>query len=366
MKEIRCNAKDLKRSLAFAMQVVARGNFIPVLGTVRIKASKGQVTITGTDLDIEASAVVDYAEMRGNLDITMNPKTLMALLRGAEGEIKISADGDMVTVSVDDVSAKFRSLIPAEDFPIMAGAAGDEMTIGAADLWKTLKSVTPCISTEETRYYLNGVFMHGKDGKLVAAATDGHRMAVYRTGLDWKFPNHIVPKKTINLLTGTIKRGDNGEIRMKSSPDPKNSDATLAPKHPACRIEFHGDGWKIISRTIDGTYPDYERVMPKGDAVITATLTAAALRRFPRTEMSRAVKIDPGTGRMSMMHPGEFEIDMPVTATGDKPLGFNVGYLQAFADIHGTIRIESPEASGPAMIITEDPNLTAVLMPMRT
>lgn len=363
-----CHAADLKRALAFAIQVVERRSTIPVLGMVRITTiDGGAVQVRGTDLDVECIATSETISATGTIDTTIAPSILMGLLRWAEGDVTISRDiNSIITIRVDDVVATVRELCPAEDYPVILAPSGDAAQISEARLHKALTATIACISTEETRYYLNGVFLHNKGKGLIATSTDGHRMAVYDLGEPWPFEDQIVPKKTIVLLHRAMKAGSNGTIEVRSVRDPKNSDATLAPKNPANRVEFKGDGWTIVSKTIDGTFPDYTRVIPRADATITATITAAALRRFPKmSERSRAVKIDPVKGVMTYRSPDEIEVSMPVQAKGEQSIGFNLGYLIAFAERAGTIRLETSGQGDPARVLTDDPALLQVLMPMR-
>lgn len=362
-----CHAADLKRALAFATQAVERRNTIPVLGMVRITASAKGVEVRGTDLDIECIATAEPIQATGKIDMTIDPRVLTGLVRWAEGDVIISRKDDLITIQADDVIATVRELCPAEDYPVILAPSGDAVAISEARLHKALVATIACISTEETRYYLNGVFLHTKGKGLIATSTDGHRVAVYDTGEPWPFEDQIVPRKTVAILHRAMKAGSNGTIAVRSVRDPKNSDATLAPKNPANRVEFKGDGWTIVSKTIDGTFPDYTRVIPRFETPsISATITAAALRRFPPTgERSRAIKIDPTTGRMTHKNYDGIEVSMPVQAKGEQSIGFNLGYLVAFAERAGTIRLETSGQGDPARVLTDDPALLQVLMPMR-
>lgn len=362
---ITCHAAELKRALAFAMQPVERRNFIPVLAMVKITGNADQVEVRGTDLDVECAATADVISATGEISMTIRPKFLADLLRWAEGEVTISRKKDLITISVDDIEATVRELCPVEDWPLMVRGSGASVEIGAAKLHKALGAVIGCISTEETRYYLNGVFLHNNDG-LRAVATDGHRMAFYDAGETWPFEGMIVPRKTVAIIHRAIKAGSNGTVQIEATPDPKNSDATLAPKHPANRVTVKGDGWEVVSKTIDGTFPDYARVIPERSQNATATLTIDALRRFPSTgDGPRGVKVDTSAGRATWETYEGASVSMPIQATGNVSVGFDMKYLLGFARQFGTIRIETKDARSPAHILTDDPALVAVLMPMR-
>ncbi|NBE05962.1 DNA polymerase III subunit beta [Paragemmobacter ruber] len=362
------NARELRNAVAMAAQVVERRNTIPILGTLRITATPEGAQVRATDLDMEIFLQIEPLAASGTLDFTIEPRLMASLLRYADDQVTITTHKDLVTITVDDVEARIRDLCnPATDWPGMIGPLSDEAMISEAALHKALAACIPCISAEETRYYLNGIWLHQIDGHACAVATDGHRLARYQTQEPWPFPGQIVPRKTVKLLQRLLRPGGNGQITAMVAPDQTNStEPTLAPKQPSNRVEFTGDGWRLISRTIDGCFPDYLRVIPKSEPNITATLTHHALCRFGEPhERCRAISIDPVKGRMTYSRPYGPTISMPVQAKGDQTIGFNLDYLRGFTARAGTIRLESKSSGDPALILTDDPNLTQVLMPMR-
>lgn len=362
------NARELRNAVAMAAQIVERRTTIPILGTLRITATPDAATVRATDLDMEIFLQIDPVVSSGTVDFTIAPRLMASLLRWADGDVTISTSKDLVTILVDDVEAQIRDLCnAATDWPAMIGPTSEEATLTEAALHKALSPCIPCISSEETRYYLNGIWLHPIDGHACAVATDGHRLARYQTKEPWPFAGQIIPRKAVTLLQRLTKPGGNGQISALAAPDQSNStEPTLAPKQPANRVEFRGEGWRLISKTIDGSFPNYLRVIPQGDPTIIATLTHNALLRFGETnERSRAICIDPVKGRMSYTQPDGITISMPVQADGDQAVGFNLAYLRAFTARAGTIRLESKSSGDPALILTDDPNLTQVLMPMR-
>lgn len=362
------HAADLRKAVAIAAQVVERRNVVPILGTIRITATKDAAMVRATDLDMEIFAYLDPIEAAGTVDFTIAPRLMASLLRWADGEVTISTNKDMVTIQIDDVEATVRDLCnPASDWPDMIGPVSDQAVLSEAMFHKALSACIPCISTEETRYYLNGIYLHQVEGLACMVATDGHRLAKYQTNEAWPFAGQIIHTRTVKLLRGLMKPGGNGEIIAMAAPDQSNSaEPTLAPKSPANRVEFRGTGWRLISKTIDGSYPDYTRVIPKAEAKITAVLTHNALRRMGETsERSRAILIDPVKGRMSYSQPDGPTISMPVQANGEQSIGFNLRYLRDFTARAGTIRLETSGSGDPARVLTDDPALLQVLMPMR-
>lgn len=361
-----CHAAALKRALAFASQAVERRNTIPILGMVLVECDGEAITVTGTDLDIECRAGTIALEGSDALSFTISPKLLGGLLRWAEGVVTISRAGDMLTITADDVTAEVRELCPVPDWPeFKAGEpVGLPIAIAEAKLHKAMAATIACISTEETRYYLNGIYLHDQGKGLRMVATDGHRMAIYDTGEGWGLPDAILPRKTAGLLFRCLKAGGNQPVTVCATLGTQAANV-VKPQATVARFEFRGDGWRIRSKIIDGTFPDYTRVVPSAPANIRATITAAALRRFPPTnERSCAIKIDPAAGRMSYRSHDGITVSMPVQGDGP-PAGFNLGYLRAFAEKAGTIRIEGASAGDPFRVLTDDPALLQVLMPMR-
>lgn len=362
------HASDLRKAVAIAAQVVERRNTIPILGMIRITANSDAAVVRATDLDVEVFAYLEAIDAAGQVDFTISPRLLSSLLRWADGDVEISVQKDLVTLKIDDVEATIRDLCNAEtDWPAVLGPISDQISLSEATLHKALTAVIPCISKEETRYYLNGIWLHGVDGKACIVSTDGHRLARYQTTDPWPFAGQIIPASTVRLLHRLVKPGGNGQINLMVAPDLTNApDSSLAPKQPGNRVEMQGDGWKIITKTIDGNYPDYTRVIPKAEANITATITHHALRKFGHTsERRRAIKIDPVAGRMSYSMPDGPTISMPVQATGHQAICFNLDYLRQFSLRAGTIRLETAGSGDPARVLTDDPALLQILMPMR-
>ena len=354
------HATALKRALAFASQVIERRNTIPVLGMVLIECDGQAVTFTGTDLDTECRAGAATIEDGDVFSCLLPPRLLAGLLQWADGTVTISREGDLITITAGDVVATVRELCPVSDWPPFANVDWSHLPVSITEtkLRKALSSVSICISTEETRYYLNGVFLHDKGKGLILVATNGHWMGVYETGEGWGLPDAILPRKPAAILLRALPKLSNGSVQVKAV-----GGASGAP-----RFEFVGDGWRIRTKTIDGTFPDYKRVIPTGETKFRATISAAALRRFPRPagHLLHAIKVDPQAGCMSIAEafPDRVTITMPVQGEGG-PIGFNANYLRDFAELGGVIRLESAGASDACRVLTDDPALLQVLMPMR-
>ena len=362
------HAAHLRTAVNMASQVTEKRNTIPILGMIRITVTEDGAVVRATDLDMEIFVQCDVISLSDTVDFTIDPRLMRDLLSWAEGEVVITKKGDLITFQIDDVEAQVREICDARtDWPAMISWQSQPIAMGETALHRALSACIGCISTEETRYYLNGIYLHAVDGMACMVATDGHRLAKYQTTDAWPFAGHIMPRKCVSLLSRMLRKGGNGTVTVMAAPDLSNStEPSLAPKQPVNRMEFQGEGWKLITKTIDGTFPDYTRVIPKAEAISTVTLSHHALRRFGQpSERCRAVAIDAGAGRIVYSRIDGPTISMPVQATGDVKAGYNLDYLRSFTRNAGTIRLEITGAGDPARVLSDDPALLQVLMPMR-
>jgi DNA polymerase-3 subunit beta len=361
----------LLRSLAHVQNVVERRTTIPILSNVKLAADDDRLGLTATDMDISLVAH-EPAQVARKGTTTVAAHTLFDIVRklpdGSEVGIEQSGGSE---VTVRAMRSVFNlPTLPADEFP----AIGEELlgvsfTMGAADLAKLIDKTRFAISTEETRYYLNGIHVHATKGGAVAmlrgVATDGHRLARVEVALPSgaeEIPAIIVPRKTvaeIRRLIDTI----GGEVEIGVSPT---------------RIQFAFDRAVLVSRLIDGTFPDYERVIPAGNeklAVFACKEFAAAVDRVATisTEKARAVKLsfDDGTVTISAVsaETGRAVEELDVDYAGESlEIGFNARYiLDMLQEIDGeTVRFELASAAAPTVVRDPgDASTLYVLMPMR-
>jgi DNA polymerase-3 subunit beta len=362
----------LLKSLGHVQSVVERRNTIPILSNVRIDAVKGKLSLHATDMDIEIAETTS-AEVAKPGATTAPAHTFYEIVRklpeGAQVEISSSADGGQITLSSG--RSRFNlACLPVEDFPAMAGGElGHSFTFGAADLRALIDRTKFAISTEETRYYLNGIYLHAakSDGVAVlrAVATDGHRLARVEAPLPEGaagMPGVIVPRKTVAELRRLIEEAD-GDISISLS------DA---------KIRFALDNLVLTSKLIDGTFPDYERVIPAGnDKVMEADRKAMfdAVDRVSAisSEKSRSIKMacEKGTVTLSASSPEAGSAVEEIEASygaGQLEIGFNSRYLlDILQQIEGdAARFSMSDAASPTIIRdVADASAVYVLMPMR-
>jgi DNA polymerase-3 subunit beta len=363
----------LLRSLGHVQNVVERRTTIPILGNVKLAASDG-LELLATDLDLTLLAR-EPAEVARAGATTVPAHTLFDIVRklpeGAAVALEQAPGSSELRLSAGRSRFALPTL-PPDEFP---ATAGDELEIrfeiGPAELAELIDKTRFAISTEETRYYLNGIHFHvagaGATRTLRGVATDGHRLARIEVPLPpgaERMPPVIVPRKTVGELRKLLE-GVEEPVRLAVS---------------AGRIELACGRTRLLSRLIDGTFPDYERVIPTGNERIAVLATRAFAEAVDRVatismEKARPIKLAFEAGRVtvsaSAVSPaqgrGEEELDCDWRG---EPLeiGFNARYvLDIVAQIEGPeLRIEMANAAAPTLLRDPaDPAALFVLMPMR-
>ncbi len=361
----------LLKGLSHVQSVVERRNTIPILSNVLLEASEGSLKLMATDLDLQINeSVAAGVDQPGAT--TVSAHTLFDIARKLPEGAQVSlsaADGRMTIVAG---RARFSlGTLPRDDFPVIAeGELPTQFEMPAEALKQIIDKTRFAISTEETRYYLNGIFLHVADGDgsqpvLKAAATDGHRLArvtLPRPEGAENMPDVIVPRKCVAELRKLLDEID-GSVGVSLS---------------GTKIRFDLGKAILTSKLIDGTFPDYSRVIPTANDKILKLDPSAFMEGVDRvstiaTEKTRAVKMGLGRDKITL------SVTSPEngTASEDVPgeyvaapfeIGFNSRYLM---DILGQIdgdlvEVHLADAAAPTLIRENDkaPALY-VLMPMR-
>lgn len=363
---------ELLRALGHVTSVVERRTTIPILSNVLLKAANGKLEFKATDLEREVMEQAT-ADVSAPGAITVPAHVLHDIIRklpdGSQVEIKRDSESERVTI-MSGQSVFALQALPPEDFPdLAAGDLGTSFKIKAGELRRLLDKTRFAISTEETRYYLNGIYLHiasvGKAKTLRAVATDGHRLAQAEfempDGAD-AMPGVIVPRKTVHELHRLLE----------------DSSGQVAVSVNESKVRFVIGSVTLVSKLIDGTFPDYQRVIPKNndkELTLDKTSFTAAVDRVSTiaSERGRAVKLNiaPGKLILSVNNPegGSATEEMAVDYDADAlEIGFNARYLM---DIAG--QLEGEEAHffladpGSPTMIRDDDDAAAlyVLMPMR-
>jgi DNA polymerase-3 subunit beta len=362
----------LLKALQHVTSVVERRNTIPILANVSLRAEDDSLLLKATDLDIEVteSAKVEINAPGGT---TVAAHTLYDIVRklpdGAQVEITDQPDKGRLALKAG--ASRFQlACLPPDDFPDL-GATGmlHSFELHSEDLKRLIEKTRFAISTDETRYYLNGIFLQAAetpDGwRLRAVATDGHRLARMDIALPEGAegtPGIILPRKTVHELVKLLA----------------DYNDTVAISLSANKIRFSAGSVILTSKLIDGTFPDYQRVIPVGNERAMSVETTSFMAAVDRVstlscDKGRSVKLAMSESvlELSVHNPesGSATEELPADFSGTAlEIGFNARYLLDIAtQLEGeklTFKFSDPSA--PTIVLDEnDPTALYVLMPMR-
>ncbi len=362
---------DLLKALNHVQSVVERRNTIPILSNVLMSAANGKISFTATDLDIEIIEAI-AAEISQDGTVTAPAHTFYEIVRklpeGAEVELIKTADDPRLMVNAGRSRFSLPAL-PEDEFPVLSADGLDHtFSVHSSDLVKLIDKTRFAVSTEETRYYLNGIHLHAVEEDtptLRSVATDGHRLALAEINLPdgaAGMSGIIIPRKTVQEVRRLLD-GIDGDVTVSVS---------------EAKIRFAIGAATLTSKLIDGSFPEYERVIPRTNEhtlKIERDVFAAAVDRVATisAEKSRSVKmtLEADTLTLTVNNPEaglaveELSVDYDAEPL---EIGFNARYL---LDILG--QIESDEAvfrfaDSAAPSLVEDEGETGalyVLMPLR-
>lgn len=362
----------LLKGLSHVQSVVERRNTIPILSNVLIEATaEGTLKLMATDLDLQINESIAAAVDQPGAT-TVSAHTLFDIARKLPEGSQVQLAASEGRISIIAGRARFSlGTLPRDDFPVIAeGELPTQFELPAETLKQIIDKTRFAISTEETRYYLNGIFLHVADGDsanpvLKAAATDGHRLArvtLPRPEGAESMPDVIVPRKCIAELRKLLDEVD-GSVGVSLSPT---------------KIRFDLGQAILTSKLIDGTFPDYSRVIPTGNDKILKIDPKSFMEGVDRvstiaTEKTRAVKMaldrdkitlsvtSPENGTAAEEVPGDY-VALPFE------IGFNSRYLMdILAQIDGDmVEVHLADAAAPTLIRENDKSPALyVLMPMR-
>jgi DNA polymerase-3 subunit beta len=365
----------LLRCLSHVQSVVERRNTIPILSNVLIDADAGgSVRVMATDLDLQVVETMSASSVDQPGAITVSAHLLFDIARKLpEGsQVSLTTNDNRLEVKAGRSNFKLPTL-PRDDFPVIVeGDLPTSFEIPARVLAELIDRTRFAISTEETRYYLNGIFLHVTDEDeplLKAAATDGHRLARFtlpRPEGAAGMPDVIVPRKAV------------GELR-KLLEESLDSNVLVDLSASKIRFTLGGEGGMVLtSKLIDGTFPDYSRVIPTANdklLKVDPKLFRSGVDRVATiaTEKTRAVKIGLDGDRVTL------SVTSPDNGTATEELaaeyraegmeiGFNANYLKDILDQvdADTVELHLADAGAPTLIReNESSRALYVLMPMR-
>ena len=272
MMQATMSVKAIRDAMSKIGRAVARRTTIPILGTFRLMVAEGNLTITGTDLDIMASISIPVAEARkGSICVSARILILLRSLPNFDTIRIREVDGRRLVLDLPDGRVSLIAMDP-DDFPEVTPKGGIIATfdMASSDFVTALERVRPFISDEDTRYYLNGIFFKsGSPGELALTATDGHVLGRLTIPLVGSIPElgFILPTGAIAFLLKTLPLG----VGVK-----------MACTAGYITITTEDGSFSLISKLIDGTFPDYNRVVPKEEKGVFEIAPAQWLAKLSR------------------------------------------------------------------------------------
>lgn len=355
----------LLKPLAQVINVVERRHTLPILGNLLVSVSHDQISMTGTDLEVE---MVARASIEGGEpgETTIPARKFFDIIRALPDGSKVTVEQTGEKISIKAGKSRFSlASLPANDFPsIEEMDAAEHVQVPEASLKELIDRTAFAMAQQDVRYYLNGLLFDLREGSLRCVATDGHRLALCEASLAHGGQKRqiIVPRKGVHELQRLLEGGE------------RAIDLEIGRSH----IRVKRDDVTFTSKLIDGKFPEYEAVIPIGaDQQVTVdreTLRAALQRvAILSNEKYRGVRVDisPNLLRIQSNNPDQEEAqeDIEVDTTVESlSIGFNVNYLQ---DALGALRDEqvvlSMRDANSSALVQEASNGRSrhVVMPLR-
>lgn len=356
-------------ALSHVQSVVEKRNILPILSNVLIEAYSDKIKITATDMDIIVSETI-AASVREEGAITVDAHMLYDIVRKLEDglDVQISFSGEKGKINILSKNCSFSlSVLAAKDFPKLDDERYNQtFSVGAKELQKLIDECKFAISAEETRYNLNGVYMHCNNGFLRMVSTDGHRLCCSDgfQALDGKeFEGVIIPKKSI--------------IEVKKIID--SLDGSIDVSVSANKIKFNNNNFVFVSKLIGAKFPDYQNLMPEDNQVVVEVFSKDFSKAVDRVstitnEKFKGVKFEINGDKFSISSKnddGSFAIEvLDVKSNCDQKfdIGFNARYL---SDVMSVIKgdkmvFKFKDNFSPAVISDiSNTKFQYIIMPMR-
>ncbi len=353
------------KPLAQVVNVVERRQTLPVLANFLVQVQGGQLSLTGTDLEVEMVSRIAVEDAQDG-ETTIPARKLFEIIRALPdgSRITVSQTGDKITVQAGRSRFTLATL-PANDFPSVDEVeATERVAVPEAALKELIERTACAMAQQDVRYYLNGLLFDLRDKTLRCVATDGHRLALCETTLETSTGKRqiIVPRKGVTELQRLLDSGDR-EVELE-----------VGRSH----IRVKRDDVTFTSKLIDGRFPDYEAVIPIGadrEVKVDREMLRASLQRAAilSNEKYRGVRVEvtPGQLKLSAHNPEQEEAQEEIeadTEVSDLAIGFNVNYLldalSALRDEHVVIQLRDSNSSALVREASSEKS-RHVVMPLR-
>ncbi len=362
--EVQIDRDSFLKGLQMVQSIVEPRQTLPILANILLNTNKDQVELTATDLQVGARVSVP-ARVIGGGSVTLSARKLLEIVKelpAAELVMRLQENA-WVGLRCGGVTYKLVGL-PAEDFPQVEPAVHSEwISLDGTLLREMLAQTSFAISHDEGRYALNGVLFSLNGGELTLVATDGHRLALASRGLpgvNWSGAG-IIPRKAVQEVARVVSVGEEVQVAMGEN-----------------QFVLRMPNFLLTARLIEGQFPHYEQVVPRGHprrVMVSRAALAAALRRVSvlAEERTKPVKLflSPGALKLSAYNPelGEAEELLPVEYAGDEvTIGFNSRYLlDALGPLAADqVVLELKDSTSPGVLKSiENEGYLCVIMPMR-
>ena len=364
--QIKINREVLLKPLTNVSSIVERRHTLPILSNLLLEAKNNNIQLTATDLEMQISLNIE-SKFSGELSTTISAKKLLDICRSLPDAVDIDMASTDSRITVKAGKSRFNlQTLPATDYPVMTKVADSNTSIQISQiaLKKLLKQVEFAMAQQDIRYYLNGLLLEVNENKLNIVGTDGHRLSFTSTTLNQSYEKTevIVPRKTVVELIKLLNDSEN-EVNIELS---------------AGQVNFAFDEIRLISKVIDGKFPDYHRVIPVGHqntfsvnrmAVLTAMQRASILSN----EKYRGIRMVLTNNNLKLISTNteqeEAEEELEITYAKDGlDIGFNVTYLiDVLNNVSDeTIDFSFADANSSCLItVPNDENYKYVVMPMR-
>ena len=364
---IKINRDTLLKPLSSVSGIVERRHTLPILSNLLLEVKQNKIALTATDLEMQISLSID-TEKSEELSITVSAKKLLDICRALPENTEINITTQENRLQVKAGKSRFNlQTLPATDYPVMAKAAGNAaamVTIGQRTLKRLFKQVEFAMAQQDIRYYLNGLLFEVTANRLNIVGTDGHRLSFTSAELSQNYEKQelILPRKTVIEL---IKLLD-------------DSDEEVVIEITAGQANFTFGDIQLISKVIDGKFPDYTRVIPIGHQnsfTVNRMIMLLAMQRASilSNEKYRGIRMVLAKNSLRLISTNseqeEAEEELEINYPGDAlDIGFNVTYMIDVLNNVGSENIvfSFADANSSCLVtVPDDENYKYVVMPMR-
>jgi DNA polymerase-3 subunit beta len=347
--------------------IVERRHTLPILSNVLLEKKGDQLTLLATDIEIQITTTTSIAGGDGDGAVTVGARKLQEILRSLPDSTEITLNLEDKRLQVKGGKSRFNlQTLPADDFPRMTLNEGEakQFSISQKAFRQLIAKTQYGMAAQDVRYYLNGLLLMVDGQELRAVATDGHRLAYASVGIETELPRQemILPRKTVLELNRLLA----------------DNDEALNISLSANQVRFAFGSIVLVSKLIDGKFPDYERVIPpslKNHMTVGRQILMQAMHRAAilTNEKFRGVRVVLGENSLKLIAANaeqeEAVEEIEVQYTGDAiDVGFNVGYLlDVLNNVHSDeIQWSFNDANSSALItVPGNDNFKYVVMPMR-